>query len=78
MIFLLKSMIMDGALKNITIVSFTSYDSPDKVEYIYSQGADYVISKPMKYDDFKIFLTDEILTNRRNHSSGDDDEEEYG
>jgi CheY-like chemotaxis protein len=76
MIFLLKSMIMDNAMKNIIIVSFTSYDSPDKIDYIYSQGADYVMTKPMTYDDFKIFFTDEILTNQSNHNSSDEDDEE--
>jgi response regulator RpfG family c-di-GMP phosphodiesterase len=75
MIYLLKSMIMDNALKNIIIVSFTSYDSPDKIEYIYSQGADYVISKPIKYEDFKMFFTEEILTNQYNHNSSDEEDE---
>jgi CheY-like chemotaxis protein len=57
---LLKSMMRDNHFKNITIVSFTSYDAPDKIEYIYSHGADFVISKPMKFDDFKLFFFEEL------------------
>jgi CheY-like chemotaxis protein len=54
---LIKSMVREDNFKDITIVSFTSYDSPEKKEYIYSQGADYVLSKPMKIDDFKTFFS---------------------
>jgi CheY-like chemotaxis protein len=57
---LLKSMMKENHFKNITIVSFTSYDAPDKIDYIYSQGADFVISKPMKFDDFKLFFFEEL------------------
>jgi CheY-like chemotaxis protein len=62
-IFLLKSMIKENNFKNIMIISFTSYDSPEKIDFIYSQGADYVLTKPLKFEDFKIFFLEEFLEN---------------
>ena len=55
-IHLLKTMMKENDFKPFTIVSFTSYNSIDKVEYILSQGADSVLSKPIDYQAFKDFL----------------------
>ena len=60
-IYLLKTAIAENSLKNIIIISFTAYDSPERKEYIYSQGADYVITKPIKLDDFKTFLFEVVI-----------------
>ena len=59
--YLLKTAMGENSLKNIIIISFTAYDSPEKKEFIYSQGADYVITKPIKFDDFKTFLSEVVI-----------------
>jgi CheY-like chemotaxis protein len=53
---MLKNIILDGKLDDIIIVSYTSYDSPEKKEHIFSKGADYIITKPIRYDDFVVFI----------------------
>jgi CheY-like chemotaxis protein len=63
LINLLRNLISENNFKDILIVSFTSYDSPDKIDYIYEQGADHVLSKPIKYEDFKNFFIEEIIKN---------------
>jgi CheY-like chemotaxis protein len=60
-IYLLKSCIREKCLENIIIISYTTYNSHDKVQYLYSQGADFVLSKPKSYDEFKTFLLETLL-----------------
>ena len=58
---LLKNMISENGFKNITIISYTSYNHPDKIQYIFSQGADHVLTKPMSYEDFKDFISQNVF-----------------
>jgi hypothetical protein len=58
---LMKTMISEGNFKELIIISFTSYSSNEKMDYILSHGADFVINKPMNYDDFKSFLMQNIF-----------------
>ncbi len=61
---LIKTMISENSFKVIKIISYTSYNHPDKVEYIYSQGADHVLTKPISYENFREFIISQnILTN---------------
>jgi CheY-like chemotaxis protein len=53
---LLKSMIQENNFKNIIIISYTSYNDPEKLDFLYSQGADYVLTKPINYETFKDFF----------------------
>ena len=39
-------------LEKIYIMSYTSYDSPEKKQYILSKGADCIVTKPVCYKDF--------------------------
>jgi CheY-like chemotaxis protein len=49
---LLKNCIRDQSMENIFIMSYTSYDSSDKKEYILSKGADMIVTKPINFKDF--------------------------
>lgn len=55
LINLLKQLDNKNSFYKIKIISFTSYDSNEKKQYILSQGADYILSKPLTYDDFRKF-----------------------
>jgi CheY-like chemotaxis protein len=61
LIYLLKSMINEANFRNITIISYTSYNSSDKIDYIYMQGADFVITKPISYEQFKNFFLSNLI-----------------
>jgi response regulator RpfG family c-di-GMP phosphodiesterase len=56
LISLLKQMAHEKSFYNITIISYTSFDSIEKKKFILDKGADYIINKPIQYDDFKIFF----------------------
>jgi CheY-like chemotaxis protein len=49
---MIKNIIFDAKMDNIIIVSYTSYDSVEKKEYILSKGADFIITKPIRYEEF--------------------------
>jgi CheY-like chemotaxis protein len=49
---LLKNCMRDQSIENIFIMSYTSYDSSDKKEFILSKGADMIVTKPINYKDF--------------------------
>ena len=53
---LLKSMISENSFKAIKFISYTSYNNADKIQYIYSQGADHVLAKPISYEIFREFI----------------------
>ncbi len=58
---LMKTMISEGNFRELIIISFTSYSSNEKMEYILSQGADFVVNKPLQYEEFKSFLMQNIF-----------------
>jgi CheY-like chemotaxis protein len=58
---LLKTMMKEGKFKEIIIISFTSYSCEEKINYIFSQGADFVLNKPIKYEEFRSFFFENIL-----------------
>jgi hypothetical protein len=40
----------------IKIASYTSYNTPDKLDFLFCQGADYVLSKPISYEELENYL----------------------
>jgi CheY-like chemotaxis protein len=60
-ILLIKRIVNDKNFKDIKIVSYTSYNTLDKLEFLYSQGADYVLSKPVSYEEFEYFFVQSIF-----------------
>jgi CheY-like chemotaxis protein len=60
---MIKNIIFDDKLDNITIISYTSYDSEEKKEYILSKGADFIITKPIKYDEF-VNVIEKVMKNK--------------
>ena len=60
MINLLTNMSSDQLFYKMAFVSYTSYNQPDKIDYIKNSGADEIINKPVKYQDFKVVINDVI------------------
>ena len=49
-------MMKENDFKPFTIVSYTSYNAPDKIEHIVNSGADHVLTKPIDYQSMKSFI----------------------
>ena len=58
MINTLVKLIKEETIKKMLIVSYTSYNDVDKMNYILSQGADMIKNKPISYANFKNLLED--------------------
>jgi CheY-like chemotaxis protein len=61
LINLLKTIINDGNMDNIFIVSHTPFTTNEEIQYFHSQGADFVLNKPTSYEELKNFLTKNLL-----------------
>jgi CheY-like chemotaxis protein/signal transduction histidine kinase len=61
LISMLNELNKEHLFYKIKIASFTSYDTPEKKTFLIAKGADWVLNKPLSYQDFKIFSEANIL-----------------
>lgn len=61
LISILNELNKEHLFYKIKITSFTSYDSPEKKTFLIAKGADWVLNKPLSYQDFKNFTEANIL-----------------
>jgi CheY-like chemotaxis protein len=60
-IHLLKRIMNDKNFRAIKIAYYTSYNTHDKLDFLYCQGADYVLSKPISYEELENFFVQNII-----------------
>jgi len=61
MINIISNCIKEGTFEKARIISYTSYNTEEKKNYILSQGADMIKIKPISYSDFKIMIKNIIF-----------------
>ncbi len=61
LIKLMKSLSKENNFYNIIFVSYTAFDSYEKKKYILDQGADYILNKPVVYQDLRNLINDILI-----------------
>ena len=64
MINILGKMVIDQSFYKIPSVSYTSYNDTEKMNYILSQGLDFIYNKPINYTNFEKMMKKIIIVDK--------------
>jgi len=65
MVNILLKLVVDQSFYKIPSISYTSYNDTEKMNYILSQGLDFIENKPISYSNFTKLMNRVLISNKK-------------